>query len=224
MNYPPKNYPLKNYPLKNYPNTWYMMDLTRIVCPHAMKPMTLFVTREFSRGEVAESLLHYQREAHRVGTETIPPETPLLGTPAHCIVGAAPPWRTYKGVKLLPEVIELIVERHSAGKLRLAPRVFAGECGRVFQSRGMTPAKRETVFHRVNPIAYDVFFVYAALVKSIVTENNEDTEALHTALARHEILQAILNGGPEEAERISNEICDALEKLSAAPPFSSGEA
>lgn len=198
-------------PPTNYPNTWYMMDITRIVCPHAMKPLTLFITREFSKGEVAESLLHYQREAHRVGAEPIPPETPLLGTPAHCIVGSAPPWRTYKGVKLLPEVIELVVERHFQGLRRLAPRVFAGECGRVFQSRGMRPAKKETVFHKTNPISYDVFYVYATIVKGWAPATHY--QPLHSLLAQQEILQAVMNGGAKEAERISHEICDAIEDV-----------
>lgn len=199
----------------SYPNIWYVMDITRIVCPHAMKPLSLFIVRKFLHGDVAGSLLHYQREAHRVGTETIPEETPLLGTPAHCIVGSAPPWLTRKGVSRLPVAIQLVTERHMSGKHLLAQRMFAGECVQVFRARGMKPAKRSaeaTVFHRTSPVSYDVLYVYAVLIKG---ENpaSQYFQARYVA-ASHEIVQAIMNGGVEEAERIVNRICDAIEASS----------
>lgn len=135
----------------------------------------------------------------------------LLGTPAHCIVGLPPPWPTYKGVTFLP-VIEMVAERHMEGKHRLAPRMFAAECVRVFRLRGMKPAKRgetETVFHKINPVAYDVFYVYAALVKG----NNPASQYFDSryVLATHEIIHRVMSGGEDVANRISNEVCDAIE-------------
>ena len=198
-----------------YPNVWYRMDITRIVCPHAMKALDLFITRQYCDGETAGSLLHYQREAHRVGTEPVPEGAMLLGTPAHCIAGLPPPWRKHQGVEYLPQVIEMVAARHMEGKYRLAPRVFAAECMQVFRARGMEAQRPETVFHMVNPVSYDVFYAYAALVKG---ENPASQYfPIRYVLAIHEIIQLVMSSGTGEAYEaryIAHQICDAIQALS----------
>lgn len=190
-----------------------MLDLSRITCPLPMRPLDLWVTRLFCGGEVAGSLLHYQREAHRVGYESDTPEDqPLLGTPSHCLVGLPPPWDRDGLSAVPPQAVLLVALRHRMGVERLAPRLFAAEAARVARKYKTPMRKAPTCFHPETTLLFDVFVVYARFIKAWSFDAEDaDARTYWRARAEYEILQRIQNGGGEAACEIATAICEAID-------------
>ena len=191
------------------PSTWYRMDTTRIVCPLPLIPMDLFVTRAFCGEEVAPSLLHYQREAHRVGyvEESDPPWENR--TPSHCLKGLPPPWIAVRGVSYMPEAIQWVTNRYLEGKQRFAPRLFAAEALLMARKMGTPLAPTRTVFQPRITFLFDVFAVWASYCRKWpVTE--EQFQAWR-CIAEQDILQEVQHGGQAKAQEIAMQICTAIE-------------
>lgn len=191
------------------PSTWYRMDTARIVCPLPLVPMDLFVTRAFCGGDVASSLLHYQREAHRVGytEESDPPWQDY--TPQHCKLGLPPPWFVVRGISFMPEPIYWITNRYLEGKQRLAPRLFAAEALKVAREMRTPLAPTRTVFNPRITFLYDVFAVWASYCRK--WDVTEEHFQAWRCIAEQDILQQVISGGPEKAKEIATQICMAIE-------------
>lgn len=191
------------------PPTWYRMDTTRIVCPFPLVPISLFVIRVFCGGEVAASLLHYQRIAHRVGyiEDSDPPWQDR--TPSHCLKGLQPPWVRLRGTMYLPEVFQWISARHQQGLERLAPRLFAAESLKMAYKMGTPLAPTATVFQPRVTFLFDVFAVWASYCRKWpVTEAAFQTWRY---IAEQDILQEVQHGGQAKAQEIAMQICTAIE-------------
>lgn len=180
---------------KTYPVALYETDQTRIVCPLAMIPIDLWYLVHFCLvGVERDSLLHYQREAHRVGYSDELGTAPLLGTPSHCLIGLPPPWIVLpNGATFIAEAYIRIALRFTQGQRRVAYKKFFAALAEEFPRRGLTPLPRKTVFDKTPGYPYDVFAYYAGHVRKFpINVTNMD---FYRVMAEEEIIERVAFSG-----------------------------
>lgn len=194
---------------------FYHPAQTRLECPFRMKPLHIYFTRRWSLDGAAQRLLQAQRQAWGSEEPSIPEGIPLLGTPAHCVVGGQPPWIVtklqHREVRFLPAVVQTMSLRRMDEMMSAFAREFDLALTRLYSERGWTTNIKSHLaeFGDRTPL-FDALAVYDSFVKQDGEEREPEDRPYYLWLAEHEILSKLVSNA-ETADSLATSIVEAIE-------------
>ncbi len=191
----------------------YLPLSTMLESPYPIKALDLWFALRWLGGKSRNILVEHQRKAHACPpTEEANTEKLPMGISGHVLFGLQPPWIVQGLAIRMPEVYQRVSHIVNQRQLLSAGKLFAEMCDKELKRRNLHVQYKdgEWVFGAESTPKYDVFAIWAGLVQRY-SDASTDNFFAYCVIAQYHILHIVASGGKEEAQKIVEQICSAIE-------------
>jgi hypothetical protein len=184
--------------------------------PYRVKPLALWLVLRWLGQEQSAQLKERQRTAYKEPEPVQDHNNPLFGTPAHCMIGAQPPWPVFSVRRItiyhVPIVFQLISARRINEETRAAGELFDLSLYKLYKERGLSVPWITPEIHKFGTPrnVFDALAVWVNFVEDDLPPESEQEFLTRLYLSPQKIISQVIVGHHRAAE-IADDVVSAIE-------------